>query len=193
MDHPNAPNRISPRQLAADLRHHLHRHRFVAFVVQVQGGPAAAVVARHAFETYHCPILTPQQARPQLTGVDRLAGEREEVALRLLDDLMRVAAGPAADRRQQRDLVSFLHHRLPRAELLVASGQDALGHLTQARKPCGVVIENRLQARPSLQFQELLRLAHNLPQYPKKQDLDPHLKPSYQTVSGNASVSGAVG
>ncbi len=78
--------------LAADLRHHLYRHRLVAFVIQELGSAAFGVVANHAFEIHERTIFAAQQFFAEAGGVDRLASQREKIALLGVANLMRVAA-----------------------------------------------------------------------------------------------------
>jgi len=151
---------MRPRDLAADLGHHLHRHGFIALVVQVQHGAPVGMVAHHAFEGGERPVRGPLHPAGEFARVDRLPRQREDASLRL--DAMGIAAGAPAHRRQQRDLVPVADLLRARREALVPRQQDAGLHLPQPRKLPRIVLQHAPHARARTEFQSLLRPAGNV-------------------------------
>ncbi len=168
VNHRDAADRMRARDLAPDLGHHLHRHRLVAFIIQELGAAAFGVVPHHAFEVHHRAIFAPQQLLRDSGGVDRLARQREEITLLGVDNLLRIASGPAAHGRQKRDLVAISNNGRPVAELMIASQYDARFELAQPWKLAGVALEDAAEAGARFYFDLLFRAAHNIPQHAEK-------------------------
>ena len=104
-------------------------------------------------------------------------------------DLVRIAAGASAHRRQERDFVAFPDGRRTIAELLIACQHDAGFQVSQPWKLARIAVENGPQARAVRHFDLIFRAADDILQHAEKQHLDAHDCHSNRR-SGAALVSG---
>src|SRR5262249_42447940 len=101
---------------------------------------ALGIVAHNPFEGDHGAVLAADEAIDDFTRVDGLPGERVEVSLSV-GDLVCVDVEAAAHRGQEGDFISFRHGGREAGKLLVPGHHDAAGHVAEARKLSGVVVE----------------------------------------------------
>ena len=172
--HGDASDGMGARDIAPDLGQHLHGHRLITFVIQEFRRAALGVVSNDALEIHNGAIFAAQKLPGNFRGVDRLASEREKIALLALADLLRVAAGTTAYRRQECDFIAIGNWRRRCAELMVRSQNDAGFQSAQPGKQLSIPLENRFHARSVRDLDLILRTPYDVSQHAEKQDSYTH-------------------
>ena len=161
----------------SDPGHHRERHWLIAFIVQAEHRPALGLVADGAFECDHRAFRAGQQTRHDGARIDRVASQREIVAVfGNLERVRQAVRATTAHGRQESHLIAILDFRGEVRKLPVASQHNAARHFLQGRTARGHSVEDRPQIGPGGKVGLLRGPSHQILQYPKEQDSHAHTR-----------------
>src|SRR5580692_1736376 len=81
MNDSNAVDRESLMHFTTNLLHLGERHRFVAFILEIERAPLAQVVAHNALKHHHCAVRGRLEAVRKLRGRDGIACDTKEIGI----------------------------------------------------------------------------------------------------------------